>query len=293
MNRTSRRRLLQTAAAAASAAAMPGLLPAASDAPHRPGRGRVKQSIAHWCFQKYWDIEKLCKIAVELGCRSIELVEPKDWPTLRKHGLVCALAASHSFDKGINNPKYHDMCLAKLREAVDACREAGFPNVITFTGFREDIPDDVGIVNCVRALKAVAAHAEKSKVNLCLEMLNSRVNVEMKGHPGYQGDHVDYCMEIIRKVGSERVKLLFDVYHVQIMDGDLIARFRQCKVHVGHVHLAGNPGRRELDDQQEINYAAVMRAIADSGYDGYAAHEFIPTGDPLQGLTAAVRLCDV
>ena len=257
------------------------------------GAGRIKQSIAYWCVQKYWSIEKTCQVARELGCRSVELVEPKDWPTLKKYGLVCAIANSHWFDRGMNNPKYHEMCLGKLREAIDACADAGSPNVITFTGLAEGIGPEEGLRNCVAGYKKIMSYAEKQKVNLCLEVLNSRVAVDMVGVPGYQGDHADYCMKIVQQVGSPRMKLLFDIFHVQIMDGDLIARIRQYQDYIGHYHTAGNPGRRELDDQQEINYRPIMEEIARSGYAGYVGHEFIPTRDPLEGLRQAVVLCDV
>jgi hydroxypyruvate isomerase len=254
---------------------------------------RIQQSIVQWCFEKYWKIDELCQVAKRLGCVSVELVDPKDWPVLQKHGLVCAIARSHWFDKGMNNPKYHAMCLEKLRQAIDACAAAKFPNVITFTGFREDIPDDVGIKNCVAGFKKIIGYAEEKKVNLCLEMLNSRVAEEMKGHPGYQGDHTDYCMDIIKQVGSPRMKLLFDIYHVQIMDGDVIRRLRQYADYIAHIHTAGNPGRCELDDNQEINYRPIMKALVDVGYKGYVGQEFIPTRDPLKGLQEAVALCDV
>jgi hydroxypyruvate isomerase len=256
-------------------------------------KGRLNQSIVYWCFSKYWDIEKTCRIALQLGCKSVELVEPKDWPILKKHGLVCALANSHWFDKGMNNPKHHEMCLNKIREGIDACADFGFPNVITFTGLAEDIPPDEGISNCVAGYKKIIGYAEKRKVNLCLEILNSRVPVEMVGVPGYQGDHTDYCMEIVRQVGSSRMKLLFDIFHVQIMDGDIISRIRQYKDYIGHYHTAGNPGRHELDDTQEINYRPIMQAIAETGFTGYIGHEFIPIRDPLEGLSEAVALCDV
>ncbi|HVC98610.1 MAG TPA: TIM barrel protein, partial [Pirellulales bacterium] len=223
----------------------------------------------------------------------VELADPKDWPTLKKHGLVCAIATSHGFEKGMNNPDYHEMCIEKIRASIDACAEYGFPNVITFTGFREDIPDDVGAKNCVAGFKKIVGYAEKKKVNLCLEMLNSRVDFEMKGHPGYQGDHTDYCIDIIKQVGSPRMKLLFDIYHVQIMDGDVISRIRQHADYIAHIHTAGNPGRAELDDKQEINYPPIMRALLEIGYSGYVGQEFIPTRDPLDGLRQAVALCDV
>ena len=147
--------------------------------------------------------------------------------------------------------------------------------------------------NCVAGYKKIVGHAEKKKVTLCLEMLNSRVNEDMKGHPGYQGDHTDYCMDIIKQVGSPRLKLLFDIYHVQIMDGDVIRRIRQHAEYIGHVHTAGNPGRGELDDKQEINYPPIMQALVEIDYKGYVGQEFIPTRDPAKGLEEAVALCDV
>ena len=290
----SRRRLLGTAAAAGTVL-VAGVSPAnaARKKKRKATNGRINQSIAWWCVQEHWDIEQACRIAKRLGCKSIELVEPKDWPTLKKHGLVCGLHSSHGFEQGMNNPKYQDMCLGKIRESIDACADNGFPNVITFTGFREDISDEQGMINCVNGYKKIIGYAEKKKINLCLEILNSRVETEMKGHPGYQGDHTDYCMEIIKKVGSPRMKLLFDIYHVQIMDGDIISRIRQYKDYIGHYHTAGNPGRRELDNQQEINYPPIMAEIVRTGYTGYVGQEFIPTGDPVESFRQAVVLCDV
>jgi len=291
----SRRRLLEGAAATAAGAvawSATERLTAAADAP-AAAKGNINQSLVEWCYKKYWKFDELCRVAKQLGCKSVELADPKDWPTLKKHGLACAIATSHWFDKGFNNPDYHEMCIEKIRASIDACAEYGFPNVITFTGFREYIPDDVGAKNCVEGFKKIVGYAEKKKVNLCLEMLNSRVDVEMKGHPGYQGDHTDYCIDIIKQVGSPRMKLLFDIYHVQIMDGDVISRIRQHAEFIGHIHTAGNPGRAELDDQQEINYPPIMRALLEVGYSGYVGQEFIPTRDPLQGLQQAVALCDV
>ncbi len=157
-----------------------------------------------------------------------------------------------------------------------------------------EIASDEGAKNCVAGFKKIVGHAEKQGVTICLEMLNSRVSTHpMKGHPGYQGDHTDYCIDIIKQVGSPRLKLLFDIYHVQIMDGDVIARIRQHAEHIGHVHTAGNPGRGELDNLQEINYPPIMQALIDVKYDGYVGQEFIPTRDPLVGLFEAVKLCDV
>jgi hydroxypyruvate isomerase len=286
--------MLQRAAGMGAATAMAFTLSSCAKREKRAAtRGRIKQSIAYWCFEKYWTVEQTCRIAKDLGCKSVELVEPKDWPILKKYALVCALHGSHWFDKGMNNPKYHDMCIGKMRKSIDECAEFGYPNVITFTGSREDISDEDGIKNCVSGYKKVIGQAEKKKVNICLEILNSRVAEEMKGHLGYQGDHTDYCMEIVKKVGSPRMKLLFDIYHVQIMDGDVINRIRQYKDYIGHYHVAGHPGRGEIDDTQEINYRPIMEEIVKTGYTGYVGQEFIPTRDPLESLRQAVVLCDV
>jgi len=228
-----------------------------------------------------------------LGCASIELIPPETWPTLKKYGLTCAIASSHGFLQGMNNPKYRERCLKILTERIDQCAAGGVPSVISFTGMREDIPDDVGAKNCVEGYKQILGHAEKNKVTICLEMLNSRYDKNMIGHPGYQGDHTDYCIDIIKKVGSERLKLLFDIYHVQIMDGDVITRLHQHKQYIGHVHTAGVPGRGELDAKQEINYPPIMEALIEIGYQGYVGQEFIPTRDAMEGLKQAVALCDV
>ena len=261
--------------------------------------GRIKQSIVHWCFEKYWPIEEFIKGARGLGCESIELLPAKFFPQLKDAGLTNAIgqidmSPAPPFVKGFNNPKHWGPVMKATREAIDACAEYGYKNVICFTGYKEDIPDDVGAKNCVEGFKQVMGDAEKKGVTLCLEMLNSRVTTHpMKGHPGYQGDHTDYCIDIIKRVGSPNLKLLFDIYHVQIMDGDIITRLRQYKEYIGHYHTAGNPGRVELDDKQEINYRPIMEEIVKTGYTGFVAQEFIPTRDPLEGLVEAVGLCDV
>ncbi len=306
MDKVTRRQVLAGAggavvAASAVASGAPGAEHAAQAAARsRATKGRIKQSLVWWCYKDHWksDVDRLCQSAKDLGIQSSELGEPKDWPTLKKHGLVCAIAGSHGFVRGMNNPKYWDETIAKLKERIDNAAEIGFPSmtptVITFTGMREDIPDDVGMKNCVAGYKKVIGYAEQKKVTLCLEMLNSRVSTHpMKGHPGYQGDHTDYCIDLIKQVGSDRLKLLFDIYHVQIMDGDLIRRIHQHKDHIAHVHTAGNPGRGELDNKQEINYPPIMEALLEVGYQGYVGQEYIPTRDPMAGLREAVALCDV
>lgn len=258
-------------------------------------KGRIRQSLVNWCYEKHFpSLDAFCEAAADLGCVSIELIDPKHWPTLKKHGLTCAIAGSHGFKVGFNNRNEWEECLAKLKSRIDECAAFGIDRVITFTGMANGIPKDVGADNCVEGFKKIVGYAEEKKVTLCLEHLNSRDDSHpMKGHPGYQGDHCDWCIDVLKRVGSPRLKLLFDIYHVQIMDGDVIRRLKQHKEYLGHIHTAGNPGRGELDENQEINYPAVMKTLLEIGYDGYVGQEFIPTRDALAGLKQAVAACDV
>ena len=280
-----RRQWLQSAAGAAALSLWPRLGRSAA-----PTQGRYKHSVCYWCFEKL-GLERLAAAAAGMGIASIELVPPDQWPILKRHGLVCAMTASHDFLAGWSHKENHAQCVAKIKEAVDATAAAGFPAVITFSGLRKGLPDDVGLENTVAGLKTVIGYAERKKVNLCLEVLNSRVPTWMIGVPDYMCDKVEWAVEVCRRVGSERMKILFDIFHVQIMQGDLITRIKQFHPYIGHYHTAGVPGRHEIDDAQEINYRAVMRAIADTGYSGYVAQEFLPTRDPLASLREAVELC--
>ena len=260
--------------------------------------GRIKQSVVSWCFANHWSVEETCKQAKNLGCTSIELIDSKSWSTLKEYGLTCAISGipveGKPFIKGYNNPAYHPMLIEATKSAIDESADFGCPNVIAFTGYEENFSLEDGAKNCVEGFKKVAGHAEKKGVTICLEMLNTRDGSDPnKGHPGYQGDHIDYCLDILKQVGSPRVKLLFDIYHVQIMDGDVIRRIGECGDYIGHIHTAGNPGRGELDDTQEINYPPIMQALLDIGYTGFVGQEFIPTRDPAEGLAEAVELCDI
>ena len=229
-----------------------------------------------------------------MGLQSVELVKPEEWSVLKAHGLICALSPSHGFVRGLNNKAHHPECIQLLTAAIEASSAAGFPSVITFSGMREGISDEEGIRNTIDGVKQVIGLAEQKRVNICLEPLNTRVNVEMKGHPGYHCDRVEWAIEVCEKVGSPRMKVLFDIYHTQIMQGDVITRIRQFKDYIGHYHTAGVPGRNDLDDLQEVNYPAVMQAIVETGYQGYVGQEFIPKGaDKLAALRHAARLCDV
>ena len=205
--------------------------------------------------------------------------------------------------RGFNNRQFHEELLTRGRTILDACAEAHVPSMIAFTGYKYRDPDnprsevisrDEATENCVRGLRELCRHAERRNVNVCIEHLNSRdASHPMKGHPGYQGDDLDWIAEVVRRVDSPRMKILFDIYHVQIMHGDIIRRLDQLRGLVGHVHTAGNPGRGELDDRQEISYPAIMRKLVEIDYRGYVGQEFIPTRNPLEGLRQAVRLCDV
>jgi hydroxypyruvate isomerase len=284
------------------------LLGAAASARPRPARAatpvepdfhvrnhRIKQSIMGWTYNPMPapDLARLCK---DIGLVAMEGIDAKHYPVIREMGLAVSLVASHGFKQGPFNPANHAFCEQKLRESIDLATSVNCRNVITFTGMREPgFGDEAGATNCVALWKRVIGYAEQKKINLCLEHLNSRDNTHpMKGHPGYFGDHVDFCVELIQRVGSPNMKLLFDIYHVQIMDGDVIRRLRQHKDVIAHIHTAGVPGRGELDETQELNYPAIMRTIVDIGYTGYVAQEFIPTwSDKALALRHAAKVCDV
>lgn len=276
-------------------------------------RGNIRHSIVSWPFQVFgeqWDLDTLCRTARELGAESVELVDPDGWPTLAKYGLACAIAPNGMpgppFVKGLNNPAWHDEVISRTRKVIEAAASSPVPvpAVIAFTGFAcrdpknpgaGNIPPDEGARHTVEGLRKLAAIAAPHGIEIHVEHLNTRITGDdNRGHPGYQGDHIDYCADIIRATGAPNVKLLFDIYHIQVMDGDLIRRIREHgPALIGHIHTAGTPGRGELDDKQEIHYPAVMRALMESGYKGYVGHEFIPTRDPREGLAQAIAVCDV
>jgi hydroxypyruvate isomerase len=266
--------------------------PASGSPPYRITRGRIKQSVVPWCFNPM-PVPELARHSAALGLQSVELCDPKFWPALKELGLTCAIAGSHGFAKGFAHTEEHAECLAILRKRIDECAVAGVHRVITFSGFRRGLSDEVGMKNMVDGLKKIVSYAEERKVTLCLEMLNSRVDVNMKGHPDYFCDDLERSVEICRRVASERLRVLFDIYHVQIMHGDLISRIKQHAAYIGHVHTAGVPGRNEIGPTQEINYPAVMEALLAVGYNGFVGQEFIPTRDKIASLAEGVRICDV
>ena len=305
----SRRRMLQQAASLAvvGAAGAAGAARAEEKGP-AVRKGRIKQSIVQWCFAPYWDVAETCRVARQLGLTSVELVAASDYPVLREHGITNAIVQidmdpDPPFVFGFNNPDHHERVLQATRKAIDEAAEFGYERVICFTGYKYRDPndpaspvigDEEGMANCVVGLRKIIGHAEENGITLCLEQLNTRDDTHpMKGHPGYHGDDIDYCAAICRAVDSPNMKLLFDLYHVQIMNGDLIRRIHQYQDLLGHIHVAGNPGRNELDAAQEINFVGCMQALLEVGYDGFVGLEFIPTRDPLQSLREAVALCDV
>jgi hydroxypyruvate isomerase len=256
--------------------------------------GRIHQSIMGWTYGMM-PVEELARHCKDIGLVAMEGIDAKHYPMIQSLGLKISLVGSHGFAKGPFAKTNHEMCEAKLHEGIDLAAKVGCKGVITFTGFREPgTSDEEGAKNCVDLWKRVMSHAEQKKINICLEHLNSRDSGYMKGHPGYFGDHVDFCVDLIKKVGSPNMKLLFDIYHVAIMDGDVIRRLHQLKDVIAHIHTAGVPGRAELDETQELNYPAIMKAILDIGFEGYVAQEFMPTwNDKVLALRHAARVCDV
>jgi hydroxypyruvate isomerase len=262
---------------------------------YRIRRGRIRQSIMGWTYSPMPALE-LARWCKEIGLVAMEGIDRKDYAAVREMGLAISLVGSHGFGRGPFSRENHEHVAQALREGIDTAVEFGCDKVITFTGMREaGISDVEGANNCVECWREVIGHAEAKRVTLCLEHLNTRDDTHpMKGHPGYFGDDVDFCVELVRRVGSRHFRLLFDVYHVQVMNGDVIRRIRRFHEFIGHYHTAGVPGRGELDDQQEVNYPAVMRAILETGYTGFVAQEFIPTWDDrVLALRHAAKVCDV
>ncbi|HEY3901528.1 MAG TPA: TIM barrel protein [Chthoniobacter sp.] len=260
---------------------------------YRIKNGRIKQSVVPWCF-KPMPPDELVHHSSDLGLASVELIDPKYWPLIKELGMTMAIASSHPFAKGFAHREEWAECHALLRERIEQCAAAGYERVITFSGFRRGLSDEEGTANMIAGLKEILPFAEEKKVTLCIEMLNSRVNITMKGHPDYFCDSMERTIDICRQIGSPRCRVLFDIYHVQIMHGDVISRLHKDKDYIAHVHTAGVPGRNEIDDTQELNYPAIMHALLDIGYTGFVGQEFIPAHeDKVASLADGVRICDV
>jgi hydroxypyruvate isomerase len=244
--------------------------------------------VARWCFSK-WSVEELAQECARLGLKGIDLIGPADWPVVQKFGLAPSMVTGGgTIADGLNRKENHDKIEQQMRENITQAAAAGVPNVITFSGNRRGLSDAEGLDNCVTGLDRVKAIAEDKGVTICLELLNSKVN-----HKDYQCDHTAWGAEVIKRVGSPRVKLLYDIYHMQIMEGDIIRTIRENIQHIGHFHTGGNPGRNEIGETQELNYRAIAQAVADLKFTGFFVHEFVPTGDPRRALEQAVEICEV
>jgi hydroxypyruvate isomerase len=250
--------------------------------------GRIKQSVSWWCFARALSPRELVRASAEIGYAAVELAGQEHWQLIKDHGLAIASTGGHvSIEAGLNRRDQHDRIEQEIRASIALAEQWNIPNLICFSGSRAGLDDSEGAEIAAEGLRRVAPMAEEAGVTLVLELLNSKVD-----HPDYQCDHTAWGVQVCEMVGSPRVKLLYDIYHMQIMEGDIIRTIRDHHQHFGHYHTAGNPGRNDLDETQELNYPPIIRAIVETGYDGYLGHEFIPKGDPIAALRAAYTLCD-
>ena len=286
--KSTRRTALKSAAFAA--AALSQRLTAADE----KAGGRINHSVCKWCYPKV-SVEELAKAGKQFGLGSIELLGPDDWPAAQKQGLTCALASNPVVDgiggitKAFNRVENHDKLVAAYEDLIPKAAAAGLKNVICFSGNRAGLPDEQGIENCAKGIQRLMAVAEKNKIVVVMELLNSKVN-----HKDYQCDHTAWGVELCKKVGSDNFKLLYDIYHMQIMEGDVIATIKANHQYIAHYHTGGVPGRNEIDDSQELYYPAIMKAIVDTGFKGFVAQEFIPKRpDFMASLQQGVKICNV
>ena len=282
-----RRTFLTSGIVAAGSALLSGTVSSTSRTSLNP-EGPIKHSVCKWCYPGQ-SVSELARAARDIGMHSVELLDANDFATVKEYGLVCAMANGPStIPDGFNRIENHERLVPGFRKAIAEVAEAGFPNVICFSGNRRGMDDQEGLENCVTGLKQIVGDAEKHGVTVCMELLNSKVD-----HPDYMCDHTAWGVELVHRVGSERFKLLYDIYHMQIMEGDVIRTIRDNHEYIANYHTGGNPGRHEIDETQELNYPAIMLAIRETGFDGYVAQEFIPTRAPLVSLREAVHLCNV
>jgi len=253
-------------------------------------KGRVRHSVCKWCYPKV-SLDDLCREGKTFGLASVELLGVNDFETLKKHDMVCAMVSGvpGGITTGLNRLENHDRIAAFFEDTAPKVAAAGFQNIICFSGNRAGMPEEQGLENCAIGLKRIASICEKHKVVAVMELLNSKVN-----HPDYMCDHTMWGVELCKRVGSEHFKLLYDIYHMQIMEGDMIATIQKFHPFIAHYHTGGVPGRHEIDETQEINYPAVMKAIVDTGFKGHVAQEFVPARpDVLASLKQGVTICDV
>jgi len=276
-------------------AASPSPAAAAADQPSK-AKGNIKQSVCRWCYSKI-PLKKLAEEAKKIGYQSVELLGPQEYLEIKPLGLTCAMIRCSSIPDGLNRTENHDRIEKELRDHIEFAAAEGLPNVICMSGNRhfknksgrrEEVSEGDGLKNCALGLKRVLGLAEAKKVTVCMEGLNSKVN-----HKDYMYDKTPWGVELCKRVGSERFKLLYDIYHMQIMEGDVIRTITQYKDYIAHYHTGGNPGRHEIDETQELTYPAIVKAILATGYKGFLGQEFIPTRDPLQSLAQGFRICDV
>jgi hydroxypyruvate isomerase len=282
-----RRDLLQVGAAGIVAAATG---PAAVSAWSEPARvkGNIKQSVCRWCYGKI-PLEQLTAEAQKMGYRSIELLPAKDILAVKKLGLTCAvMGTAGSIADGLNRTENHERIEKQLRTNIEFAAAENIPNVLVMSGNRRGMADGLGLENCLAGLKRVVGFAEEKKITILMEGLNSKVD-----HKDYMYDRTPWGVELAKKLGSGRFKLLYDIYHMQIMEGDVIRTIRQYKDYIGHYHTGGVPGRHEIDGTQELNYPTIVKAILETGYQGFLGQEYIPVRDPLQSLAQGFRICDV
>jgi hydroxypyruvate isomerase len=283
-----RKQLSRRSALQVAGATVVGTLAAPAPAEEPPkAKGNIKQSICRWCYGKI-PLEELAAAAVKMGYKSVELLEAKDFAVIKPFGLTCAMMRCNSIADGLNRKENHARIEMELRANIEFAAAEGIPNVICMSGNRKGMADDEGLANCVVGLKRVIGFAEQKKVTVCMEGLNSKVD-----HKDYMYDKTPWGVELAKKIGSPRFRLLYDIYHMQIMEGDVIRTIRDYKEYIAHYHTGGVPGRREIDDTQELHYPAIVKAILDTGYQGYLGQEFIPAREPMASLAQAFRICDV
>jgi hydroxypyruvate isomerase len=266
--------------------------PQASTVPVPKLKGRITQGVTRGVFGRGATLEDSCREAARLGIKAFDLIGPADWPVLKKYGLVPSMyppGPGGTIAVGLNRKENHDRLRAAMNAAIDEAAAAGVPNIITFPGERRGMGDQEGADNCVAFLDSVKTHAEDKQVTICMEYLNSKVN-----HKDYMFDHIAWGVDVMKRVSSPRVKILYDIYHAQIMDGDIVRNIRDHYQWIHHFHTGGNPGRKEIDETQELNYRFIMQAIAELGFKGYVTHEYSPTQghDPMAMLAKAMEICD-
>jgi hydroxypyruvate isomerase len=288
MPKITRRVLLKSSVAGVAAAQIPAFADALS-ASVESRKGRIRQSVSRWCYQKI-PLDQLSAAAAQMGLRGVDLLQPEEYDAPRRYGLICtmAYAGGGEIKNALNRTENHAAIEQAFRTNIPKAAAAEIPNVITFSGNRAGMSDEEGARNTIAGLNRVKKIAEDHGVTICLELLNSKHD-----HPDYMCDHTAWGVRVVQEINSPNVKLLYDIYHMQIMEGDLIDTIRKNIRWLGHFHTGGVPGRHELDGTQEVQWDGVMRAIADTGFKGYVAHEFVPTGDPFGSLRKAVDLCDV